>query len=177
MRPYKNWINKIVGKRVDMDNYPKYGKYQCVDLFKHYANNCLGMKLTKTGNAKEIGTNKYKIFDKSRVKMSNCNDLMQGDILVTTKWEYGHIVIFDHFSGWKVLVAEQNGSGKNSGSGLWANAIRIQWYPLSFFNVVWRSTKIMDNFQQEKNYVNQKLIEKPWDKNTLDYLNAIRYKK
>lgn len=177
MRPYKDWITKLIWKRVDMDNFPKYGKYQCVDLFKHYIFYVLGIRVAKTGNAKEIWINKYRIFDKSRIKMTNCNDLMQWDILVNTRWTYWHIAIFDHYLNWKIYASEQNWSGKNSGSGLWDNAIRIHWYPMTFFNVVRRSTKIMDNFQQEKNYINKKLIEKPWDKNTLDYLNSIRYKK
>lgn len=40
-RPYKNFVNKRRGKRVDYDK--KYD-YQCTDLAKQYMNEVLGIK-------------------------------------------------------------------------------------------------------------------------------------
>jgi hypothetical protein len=57
----------------------------------------------------------------------------------------------------KVYVLEQNGSGKDSGSGLGANAIRIQPYRLDFYDTVLRCKKVFDNLVLEREFVAKKI--------------------
>jgi len=57
----------------------------------------------------------------------------------------------------KVYVLEQNGSGKDSGSGLGANSIRIQAYNLSFYDTILRRKKTFDNLVLEREFVAEKI--------------------
>lgn len=112
MRPYKDFVKKRLGKRVDYDG--GFG-FQCVDLAKQYLTEPLGMgRVFALGNAKNVPN--HPMFAK-REKLG-VNNLMQGDIIIRTRGKYGHIAIVDHIRDGKVYVLEQNGSGKNSGSGL-----------------------------------------------------------
>jgi hypothetical protein len=77
---------------------------------------------------------------------------------------------------------EQNGSGKDSGSGLGANAIRIQPYNLSFYDTVLRCKKTFDNLVVEREFVAEKIarLEKEGGqeneiKITKEYLATTRY--
>lgn len=179
IRKYNDFVKKYLWKRIDFDG--AYG-YQCVDLIKLYMKECLGMKVPLTiGNAKEIGKNKYKIFDKTWASSKNMDNLMQGDILVRTKWTLGHITIFDRFVNGKVIVLEQNGQWDNpktkvdeSGNWLWANVIRKKEYNPDFFDVVWRWIRIMDNYADEIQYCKNKIAEYWSDAETLDYMRSIR---
>ena len=123
-RKFLDFKNKRVGNKVDYDHC--YG-YQCVDLIKQYMEECLGMgKIGSLGNAKAIPNSAYfKKRDKFKITTTN---LRQGDIVVKTDGTYGHVAIVDRVAGGKVWVLEQNGSGKNSGNGEGANAIRIKDY-------------------------------------------------
>ncbi|MDO4713965.1 MAG: CHAP domain-containing protein [bacterium] len=67
------------------------------------------------GNAKEV--HKNKLFKGWKI-LQGTSDLMQGDIIISTKGRYGHIAIVDRVTSGQVFVLEQNGSGKNSGNGL-----------------------------------------------------------
>lgn len=173
MRPYVKWKESILWSRIDFDW--SFG-YQCVDLIKDYFDKVLKMKVWKTGNAKEIWVNKYKIFGSDWMRSKDLTNLMQGDVIVRYDKNYWHISIFDRFIAWKIYVLEQNWSGSNSGSGIWQNAIRIKWYDPSFFTGVWRSLKIIDNFCEEEMFIKLKLQDNPDDKITLDYLKSIRIK-
>ena len=82
---------------------------------------------------------------------------MQGDIIIRSKGQYGHVAVVDHVLNGKVYVLEQNGSGKDSGSGLGANAIRIQPYRLDFYVTVLRCKKIFDNLVLEREFANAKI--------------------
>lgn len=176
IRPYVEYKNKMLGKRIDTDNYPRYGRYQCVDLIKDYCNTVLGMKLTKTGNANEIWSNKYGIFWKQRDHAIWTKNLMQWDIIVRGTDTGYHVAIFDRYVNGKVYVLEQNGSGKNSGSWTWDNAIRVHGYSPSFWTGVRRSTKIIDNYADEVSYIQNKIAEQWEDKITIDYFKSIRIK-
>lgn len=166
IRPYTDYKNKMIGKRI---NYDHWLGYQCVDLFKDYCNRVIWKSYWKTGNAKQIWTNKYKIFDKMWTYVQGTKDLMQWDIIVSIKGTYWHVAIIDRITWWKIFVLEQNGSGKRSGNGLGPNAIRIRPYPFSFWTGIWRCEKIFQNLQLERQYINKT------NKNTLDYENSIRY--
>jgi hypothetical protein len=102
MRPYKTFKEKWLWKRIDYDK--SYG-YQCVDLIKQYAEEVLGLgKIWAIGNANKVqNSSTFKSFSKLWIK-----NLMQWDIIIRTKWAYGHIAIVDHILNWRVYVLEQN---------------------------------------------------------------------
>ena len=177
MRPYKDFVQKRRGKRVDYD-----GAYwfQCTDLAKQYIDEGLEFgKIGALGNAKDMPNNP---FFSSWEKIKGMNNIMQGDIIIRSKGKYWHVAIVDHILNWKVYVLEQNGSGKDSGSGLGANAIRIQPYNLSFYDTILRCKKIFDNLVLERKFVAEKIarLEKEWGqeneiRNTKEYLATTRY--
>ena len=177
MRPYKDFVQKRLGKRVD---YDKQYDYQCTDLAKQYLFEVLRFeKIGALGNAKDMPNNS---FFSSREKIKGMNNLMQGDIIIRSQGQYGHVAIVDHVLNGKVYVLEQNGSGKNSGSGIWANSIRIQPYRLDFYDTVLRCKKIFDNLVLERKFVAEKIarLEKEWGqeaeiRNTKEYLATTRY--
>ena len=172
-RPYKEFKDKWLWKKIDYDNA---FWYQCVDLIKLYADKCLGMwKIWAIGNAKDVPDWK---FWKKFTKIMWTDNLMQWDIIVKTDSKYWHIAIVDRILWDKVYVLEQNGSGKNSGSGTWANAIRVHAYNKSFYQVVLRNTIIIDNYEKEVEYVDVMIKEREQLlKDTKEYKNSLIYKK
>lgn len=176
-RPYKNFVNKRSGKRVDYDG--AYG-FQCADLAKQYISEALEFgKIGALGNAKDMPKSP---FFANREKIKGTKNLMQGDIIISSHGQYGHVAVVDHILNGKVYVLEQNGSGKNSGSGIWANAIRIQAYRLDFYDTVLRCKKIFDNLVLEREFVAEKLkklegVEGQENeiRNTKEYLATTRY--
>ena len=176
-RPYKNFVNKRLRKRVDYD-----GRYwfQCTDLAKQYIDEGLEFgKIWPLWNAKDMPNNP---FFSSWEKIKGMNNIMQGDIIISSHGQYGHVAVVDHVLNGKVYVLEQNGSGKDSGSGLGANAIRIQPYNLSFYDTILRCEKIFDNLVLEREFVAEKIarLEKEWGqeseiRNTKEYLATTRY--
>ena len=176
-RPYKNFAQKRLGKRVDYDG--SYG-FQCADLAKLYIDE--GLEFGKIGalwNAKDMPKSP---FFTNREKIKGTKNLMQGDIIIRSQGQYGHVAIVDHVLNGKVYVLEQNGSGKNSGSGIWANAIRIQPYRLNFYDTILRCKKTFDNLVLEREFVAEKIarLEKEWGqeneiKITKEYLATTRY--
>lgn len=130
---HDKYKQKMLWKRVD---YDKGYSYQCVDLFKDYADKVFGIRFWKTWNANQIRTNKYKIFDKRRKKINGTLDIRQWDIIIALIWKYWHIAVIDDPSIGSVI--EQNGSWKNSWNWLGANAIRLHTYPLTFRKGFWR---------------------------------------
>ena len=96
-------------------------------------------------------------FFSSWEKIKGTKNLMQGDIIISSHGQYGHVAIVDHVLNGKVYVLEQNGSGKDSGSGLGANAIRIQPYKLSIYDTILRCKKIFDNLVLERKFVAEKI--------------------
>ena len=177
MRPYKDFAKKRLGKRVDYD-----GAYwfQCADLAKLYIDEGLEFgKIWALGNAKDMPKSP---FFANWEKIKGMKNLMQGDIIIRSKGQYGHVAVVDHVLNGKVYVLEQNWSGKDSGSGLGANSIRIQPYRLDFYDTVLRCKKIFDNLVLEREFVAKKIarLEKEWGqeneiKNTKEYLATTRY--
>lgn len=172
-RPYKEFCNKWVGKCVD---YDKAYKYQCVDLIKQYADECLWMwKIGAIWNANKVPSWS---FWKKFTQFKGTNNLMQWDIIIRTSWTYWHIAIVDHVFAWKVYVLEQNGSGKNSWDWKWANAIRVHPYDFSFFQVVLRNEDIVKNYNLEMEYVDEKIKEREQIlKDTKEYKDTLYYRK
>ena len=102
-RPYTDFRNEWLGKRID---YDRAYAYQCVDLAKLYLDKVLGLgKIESLGDAKNVANNR--LFA-GREIIKGTTDLMQGDIIIRTKGKYGHIAIVDHIAGGKVYVLEQN---------------------------------------------------------------------
>jgi hypothetical protein len=132
----------------------------------------LGIKCWKVGNANQVRTNQFKIFDSSRTRIKWMDDLCQWDIIIRWRWKYGHIAIFDHWIDKKVFVLEQNWSGKDSWSWLWDNAIRVQGYWLDFFDWVWRCPKIIANWKQEMKYIKNKIDKQGIDEITKEYAES-----
>lgn len=176
-RPHKNFVQKRLGKRVDYDG--AYG-FQCADLAKQYISEALEFgKIGALGNAKDMPKSP---FFANREKIKGTKNLMQGDIIIRSQGQYGHVAIVDHVLNGKVYVLEQNGSGKDSGSGIGANAIRIQPYTLSFYDTILRCKKTFDNLVLEREFVAEKIarLEKEWGqeneiRNTKEYLATTRY--
>ena len=176
-RPHKDFVNKRLGKRVDYDG--AYG-FQCADLAKQYISEALEFgKIGALGNAKDMPKSP---FFANWEKIKGTKNLMQGDIIIRSQGPYGHVAIVDHVLNGKVYVLEQNWSGKDSGSGLGANAIRIQPYRLDFYDTVLRCKKIFDNLVLEREFVAEKIarLEKEWGqeneiKITKEYLATTRY--
>ena len=173
-RAYTEFRNKRLGKKIDYD-WAFWA--QCVDLAKLYCEEVLGMgKIWALGNAKDIPNNP--IFRKDWEVLKGTTDLMQGDIIIRTKGKYGHIAIVDHIAGGKVYVLEQNWSGKNSGNGIWPNAIRVQPYSFSFYDTVLRCKKIFENLQAERAFVDEKIRKLQEEiRITNEYLATTRYQK
>lgn len=177
MRPYKDFAKKRLGKRVD---YDKQYDHQCTDLAKQYLFEVLRFeKIGALGNAKDMPKSP---FFANREKIKGTKNLMQGDIIIRSQGKYWHVAVVDHILNGKVYVLEQNGSGKNSGSGLGGNAIRIQPYRLDFYDTVLRCKKIFDNLVLEREFVAEKIarLEKEWGqeneiKITKEYLATTRY--
>jgi len=176
-RPYKNFVQKRRGKRVDYD-----GAYwfQCADLAKLYIDEGLEFgKIGALGNAKDMPKSP---FFTNREKIKGMKNLMQGDIIIRSKGKYWHVAVVDHILNGKVYVLEQNGSGKDSGSGLGANSIRIQAYRLDFYDTILRCKKIFENLVLEREFANAKIekLSKEWGqeaeiRNTREYLATTRY--
>ena len=114
------FIDKYDGKKVDFDG--AYGA-QCVDLFRQYTKEVLGIKehtgpCQTTGGAKDL----YLDYDKMPVEKkyfyrSKQKNWVQGDILIwdsTPTNKYGHVAIFLAKIGANdFLVFEQNGITQN----------------------------------------------------------------
>lgn len=170
-RPYVEFKNKRLGKRVD---YDKYAWFQCTDLVKQYMDECLHMgRIWAIGNAKQVPDNlkkEFKVF-------KNLDSVLQWDIIVKTTWTYWHIAIVDHIYWWKIYVLEQNWSGKNSWSWTWDNAIRVQPYSFTFYNVIMRNDDIVKNFNTEYYYVEDKIKERTeLLQNTIEYKATLQLK-
>lgn len=169
-RPYTEFKDKRLSKNIDYDKC--YG-YQCVDLIKLYLDQCLGYgKIGSLWNAKDIAKNAFfKDWYKFNFKGDNAR---LGDIIIASKWEYGHVAIVDRIVWDKIYVLEQNGTGKNSGSGKDGNEIIVKPYSFWFYNTVLRNEATTKVFNQERNYVLEKITERKKElDNTIEYYRAI----
>ena len=110
------FIEKYQGKKVDFDG--AYGA-QCVDLFRQYAKEVLGIKehtgpCATTGGALDLFMD-YNIMpvEKKYFIRSTQKNWKSGDVLIwgpTDKNKYGHVaILIAVFDNSKFLVFEQNG--------------------------------------------------------------------
>ena len=111
----EEFVKKYKGKHVDFDGV--YGA-QCVDLFRQYAKECLGIKehtgaCSTSGGAKDLFLDYDKMpIEKKYFLRSRQKNWVPGDVLIwdqTEKNKYGHVAIFLAKLGNDLLVFEQNG--------------------------------------------------------------------
>lgn len=111
----EEFVIKYQGKHVDYDGV--YGA-QCVDLFRQYAKEGLGIKehtgpCATSGGAKDLFLDYDKMpIEKKYFKKSTARTYVPGDVLVwdsTEKNKYGHVAILLAKLGTSVIVFEQNG--------------------------------------------------------------------
>ena len=111
----EEFVKKYKGKKVDYDN--AYGA-QCVDLFRQYTKECLGIKehtgpCATSGGAKDLFLDYSKMpIEKKYFIRSTQKNWIPGDVLIwdaTEKNQYGHVAIFLAKLGNSLLVFEQNG--------------------------------------------------------------------
>lgn len=111
----EEFVKKYNGKKVDYDN--AYGA-QCVDLFRQYAKEGLGIKehtgpCATSGGAKDLFLDYNKMpIEKKYFFRSTQKNWIPGDVLIwdaTEKNQYGHVAIFLAYLGNAFLVFEQNG--------------------------------------------------------------------
>ena len=111
----EEFVKKYNGKKVDYDN--AYGA-QCVDLFRQYTKEALGIKehtgsCATSGGAKDLFLDydkmpvEKKYFTRSKGKAYQPGDVLIWDQNPTNK--YGHVAIFLAYLGSGLLVFEQNG--------------------------------------------------------------------
>ena len=115
----EEFVKKYNGKKVDYDN--AYGA-QCVDLFRQYAKEALGISehtgaCTTSGGAKDLFLDYDKMpIEKKYFTRSKGKSYIPGDVLIwdkTDKNQYGHVAIFLAKLGTSVIVFEQNGISQN----------------------------------------------------------------
>lgn len=111
----EEFVKKYNGKKVDYDH--AYGA-QCVDLFRQYTKEALGIKehtgpCATSGGAKDLFLDydkmpvEKKYFTRSKGKAYQPGDILIWDQSPTNK--YGHVAIFLAYLGNGLLVFEQNG--------------------------------------------------------------------
>lgn len=111
----EEFVKKYNDKQVDFDH--AYGA-QCVDLFRQYAKEGLGIS-EHTGSCATSGGAKDLFLDYSKMPIekkyfirSTQKNWIPGDVLIwdaTEKNQYGHVAIFLAKLGNSFLVFEQNG--------------------------------------------------------------------
>lgn len=126
MITFQECVTKLLAlKKVDTDEYPDWGKYQCVDPVRYRLNKVEGIPIAGIafGNAKEYIYNTHPSILAKFTKLPANTPIKVGDIIVydgKTKDAAGHIA--QATSSTKML--EQNGGG-GSGTGTGLDAIRI----------------------------------------------------
>ena len=110
---------KYLGKKVDFDGV--YGA-QCVDLFRQYSKECLGISehtgsCSTSGGAKDLFLDYNKMpLEKKYFTRETKKAMIQGDILIWNETEtnkYGHVAIYLGAINNDLIIFEQNGFTQN----------------------------------------------------------------
>ena len=111
----EEFVKKYTGKKVDYDGV--YGA-QCVDLFRQYAKECLGIpehtgSCSTTGGAKDLFIDYPKMpIEKKYFTRETKKAMIPGDILIWDSTEtnkYGHVAIYLGKLDNDLIVFEQDG--------------------------------------------------------------------
>lgn len=115
----EEFVIKYLGKKVDFDGV--YGA-QCVDLFRQYSKECLGISehtgsCSTSGGAKDLFLDYNKMpLEKKYFSRETKKSMIQGDVLIwdhTDKNQYGHVAIYLGKLNNSLIVFEQNGFTQN----------------------------------------------------------------
>ena len=115
----EEFVVKYLGKKVDFDGV--YGA-QCVDLFRQYSKECLGISehtgsCSTSGGAKDLFLDYNKMpLEKKYFTRETKKAMIQGDILIWNETEtnkYGHVAIYLGKLNNSLIVFEQNGFTQN----------------------------------------------------------------
>lgn len=115
----EEFVKKYLGKKVDFDGV--YGA-QCVDLFRQYSKECLGISehtgsCSTSGGAKDLFLDYPKMEkEKKYFTRETKKAMVQGDVLIwdhTDKNQYGHVAIYLGKLNNSLIVFEQNGFTQN----------------------------------------------------------------
>ena len=111
----EEFVKKYTGKKIDFDGV--YGA-QCVDLFRQYAKECLGISehtgpCATTGGAKDLFIDYPKMpIEKKYFTRETKKAMVVGDILIWDSTEtnkYGHVAIYLGKLNNDFIVFEQDG--------------------------------------------------------------------
>jgi len=111
----EEFVKKYNKKKVDFDGV--YGA-QCVDLFRQYVKECLGISehtgsCSTTGGAKDLFLDYPKMpIEKKYFTRETKKAMVSGDVLIwdsTPSNEYGHVAIYLGAINNSLIVFEQNG--------------------------------------------------------------------
>jgi hypothetical protein len=111
MMNVKQFVETHLGKKVDFDK--AYGA-QCVDLYRQYCQDVLGMPASEgVEGAKHL----WECYDKTNVqkkylqRVSNTKDFVpeQGDIVIYGDGRFGHVAIVLFANESRMIVFEQDG--------------------------------------------------------------------
>lgn len=110
----EEFVKAYNGRKVDFDKV--YGS-QCVDLFRQYAKEGLGIPehtgaCASSGGAKDLFLDYDKMPIEKKYFRRGKGALKVGDVLIWDKTEtnkYGHVAIFLGFLGNSLIVFEQDG--------------------------------------------------------------------
>lgn len=111
----EEFVTKYSGKKVDFDGV--YGA-QCVDLFRQYSKECLGISehtgsCSTSGGAKDLFLDYPKMEkEKKYFTRETKKGMIQGDILIWNETEtnkYGHVAIYLGKLNNSLIVFEQDG--------------------------------------------------------------------
>lgn len=111
----EEFVKKYLGKKVDFDGV--YGA-QCVDLFRQYSKECLGISehtgsCSTSGGAKDLFLDYPKMEkEKKYFTRETKKGMVQGDILIWNETEtnkYGHVAIYLGKLNNSLIVFEQDG--------------------------------------------------------------------
>ena len=111
----EEFVIKYSGKKVDFDGV--YGA-QCVDLFRQYSKECLGISehtgsCSTSGGAKDLFLDYPKMEkEKKYFTRETKKAMVQGDILIWNETEtnkYGHVAIYLGKLNNSLIVFEQDG--------------------------------------------------------------------
>ena len=115
----EEFVVKYLGKKIDFDGV--YGA-QCVDLFRQYSKECLGISehtgsCSTSGGAKDLFLDYNKMpLEKKYFSRETKKSMIQGDVLIwdhTDKNQYGHVAIYLGKLNNSLIVFEQNGFTQN----------------------------------------------------------------
>lgn len=111
----EEFVKKYSGKKVDFDGV--YGA-QCVDLFRQYVKECLGIpehtgSCSTSGGAKDLFLDFPKMEkEKKYFTRETKKGMIQGDVLIWNETEtnkYGHVAIYLGKLNNSLIVFEQDG--------------------------------------------------------------------